>query len=62
MDTHGTTMEELRTMEAIQRLPGKLDDLDTRMTLLPKRRDFFAGMALCGLLASGQGFNSDIAT
>lgn len=42
MDTHGTTGEELRTMEAIQSLNRKTPDL--------KLRDLFAMFALSGIV------------
>jgi hypothetical protein len=45
METHGTTMEELNTMKAIQAINQKIPEVTLR--------DLFAMVALQGILAGG---------
>lgn len=55
METNGTTMEELRTMESIQSISRKMPEL--------KLRDLFAMNALNGIIinAHAPGKESDLA-
>lgn len=55
METNGTTREELATMQSITTMSFTLDNIETRLSSFPNRRDFFAAAAMNALLQTAWG-------